>query len=140
MQQNKQISVHLHTLNSPILYLSAATNTASECSEQSIYTPLVVVAISAANTLLLLISLATFVASCAVLCRAKRSRQKHTVHDYEMADDEVKGQMVQDDSDIVSVQADIVDLHLPTQLQYQTLQTHTLQNHQYATVTGHPPS
>ena len=90
-----------------------------------------VAAITAANTLLLVASLVAVIASCAVLRRAKRSRQKHTVHNYETADDGVKGQMVRADSEAVPVHADVDDLPLPTQLQYQELQMHTMQSHQY---------
>ena len=121
-----------------MLYLSAAPNTASECSEQSAYPPLVVVAISAANTLLLLISLTTFIASCAVLRRAKKSqndRFEDTVHDYEVVDDVVKFRMVQADMEAVSVCDNVGDLSHSTHPQYQDLQTHTTDNHQYATVT-----
>ena len=90
-----------------------------------------VAAITAANTLLLVASLATFIASCAVLIRANRGRHEHTVHDYETADIGVRG-----DSKAVPcpVYADVDAVPLPTQLQYQALQMHTMQNHQYATV------
>ena len=134
-QNFSHLYVHSIHLTPPIFHLSAAPNSATEGLEQSMYPPLVLAAISAANILLLLISLSAFIASCAVLCRARRGRQQDTIHNYEAANDEVKGHMVTAESDAVSIHADTVDLHLPVQLQYQTLQTHTMQNHQYATVT-----
>ena len=93
-----------------------------------------VAAISAANTLLLLVSLVIFSASCAVLSRAKRSRPKHTAaRNYTTADEWT----VNADSDTVPVPTDADDITLPVQLQYQTLQLHTMHDHQYATVTRH---
>ena len=118
---------------------TAMPSAAAGCPDIS-FTPFVVAAISAANTLLLLVSLAIFIASCAVLRRAKRSRQKHTeARNYTTTDDEVKVARVDDDSESISEYADVADLPLPGQRQYQTLQTGTLNDHQYATATRHTP-
>ena len=118
-------------------------SSATDCPDIP-FTPLVVAAISAANTLLLLVSLATFVASCAVLRRAK-SRQKHTaahnydsksedrVHDYEVVDDAVKVRMANGNTPAVTVCDNVDDLSLSTQ--YQELDTHISDNPHYAAVT-----
>ena len=121
------------------LHLPAEPNTGTKHSIFELpLTPVVIVAISAANTLLLLISLAILIASCAVLKKAKRSRQKCTAaHNYTAADYEVKVARVDDDSETISEYADVADLPIPSQKQYQTLQTGTLNNHQYATATRH---
>ena len=123
------------------LHLPAEPNTGTKHSIFSLpLTTVVIVAISAANTLVLLVSLAIFIASCAVLRRAKRSRRKHTAaRNYTTTDDEVKVARVDDDSESISEYADVADLPLPGQRQYQTLQTGTLNDHQYATATRHTP-
>ena len=130
-----QLHTREHTPKSlPLLHLLAVANTGTQQPDFP-YPPVVVAAITAANTLLLVASLATFIASCAVLIRAKRGRHEHTVHDYETADDGVKGQVVKVDSKTGPVYADVADLPLPTRLQYQELQMHTMQSHQYTTAT-----
>ena len=129
-------SVHL----TPSLSPYTVHNTATDCPDVIPITPLVVAAISAANTLLLLVSLATFIASCAVLRRAKCCIRRNavTVRDYEMVDDAVKAQIVRSNGKAVPcpVYADANAVPLSTQPQYQALQMQTTENHLYAIVTN----
>ena len=128
---DSMLGLNYHLLHFPVV---PTTVTNLERPDIIPYSPLVVAAISAANTLLLLVSLATFFASCAVLRRAKRNRRKHTAaRNHTTAD----GRIVNADSETVPVSTDADDIALPIQLQYQTLQSHTLHDHQYATVTRH---
>ena len=113
-----------------ILHLLAVPNTSTQCPDFP-YTPLVMAAISAANTLLLLISIVTFIASCAVLKRAKRSRQVHRVPDYETAGNVVK---VEGKAIPCPVYGDVDAVSFPIQPNYQGLQMHSLENHLYAMV------
>ena len=121
----------------------AVCNTSAQCPD-SFPPPVVVAVITAASTLLLLTSLATFIGSCAVLLRAKRGRQvqdknhftEHANHIYDVVDNEVIAQMVKADNNAVPVYADVDAVPLPTQSQYQELQMHTAENHQYTTVTN----
>ena len=126
------------------LYLHAVPSAAAGCPDIS-FTPFVVASISAANTLLLLVSLVIFIASCAILRRAKRSRRKHiavhtydgksedTVHDYEAVDDVVKVRMANGNTQAVTVCDNVDDLSLSTQCP--ELDAHTSDNPHYAAVT-----
>ena len=110
------------------------TGTGTVCPDSS-YPPIVVAAITAANTLLLVASLATFIASCFILMKAKRGKADETIHDYEAVDDVIKDRMVKVDTRAVPVCENVDDLSLSTQSQYQDLQIHSTENPQYAAVT-----
>ena len=129
-------SIHL----TPSLSPYTEHNTATDCPDVIPITPPVVASISAANTLLLLVSLATFIASCAVLRRAKWGRRKNTVtvNDYDMVDDAVKAQIGRSNGKAVPcpVYADANAVPLSTQPQYQALQMQTTENHLYTIVTN----
>lgn len=51
-------------------------------------------------------------------------------------DNEVKAQIVKANNNAAPVYADVDAVTLPTQSQYQELQMHTAENHQYTTATN----
>ena len=123
----------IYTLLLPTLHHLAVPSTSPHCPD-SPFQPIVVAAITAANTLLLLASLATFIGSCTVLKRVKQGRQiqdksnlpEDDDHIYEAVDDEAKGQTVKaEGDDTVPVYADVTDLLPSIRRQYQTPQMHS---------------